>query len=306
MQSRELKGHTKFLTSVAFSPDGKSGLTGSWDKTARLWDLSTLQSRELKGHTDFVDSVAFSPDGNYALTGSWDKTACLWDVVTLQPREFIGHTSYVSSVAFSPDGKYALTGSHDNIARLWNLTNRDILDLEQLLFIHKLMENKINVYDAHNQEVLESLAPVIDGSAKLPSQSYTTNPLVKAYIDDKRYQLLQAAAYDSVATVVYLLKRGFSLNTCDKVGNNLWHYAFQGCVKDEIVYPSREVLQLLLSLEGTDKGCRKTNKIGLSPLIVGLIYNKEFTRDFIAKYCDIVPQTTADAKSKSSSRCSIQ
>ena len=72
---------------MAFSPDGQTALTGSWDNTARLWDVKTGQPRgaALK-HDGYVYAVAFSPDGQTALTGSGDKTARLWDVKTGQPR----------------------------------------------------------------------------------------------------------------------------------------------------------------------------------------------------------------------------
>jgi WD40 repeat protein len=74
------KGHEDVVFSVAFSPDGKKILTGSGDKTARLWDLEGKLLQVFKGHEDGVWSVAFSPDGKSILTGSWDKTARLWDL----------------------------------------------------------------------------------------------------------------------------------------------------------------------------------------------------------------------------------
>ena len=70
------------MFSVAFSKCGKYALTGSWDKTARLWDLHNLAAEPvvLQGHTDGIRSVAFSSDGKYALTGSDDYTVRLWDL----------------------------------------------------------------------------------------------------------------------------------------------------------------------------------------------------------------------------------
>jgi tetratricopeptide (TPR) repeat protein len=107
---------------VAFSPDGKTVLTGSEDNTARLWDAATGQPLGLPmTHQDQLDAVVFSPDGKTVLTGSHDKTARLWDAATGQPLGLpITHQARVSAVAFSPDSKTVLTGSVDNTARLWD------------------------------------------------------------------------------------------------------------------------------------------------------------------------------------------
>jgi serine/threonine protein kinase/DNA-binding XRE family transcriptional regulator len=104
---RTFTGHTDSVLTMAFSPDGRYMLTGSTDKTARLWDVASGQQvRQFVGHTIGVFGVAFSPDGKHALTGSFDKTARLWDVATGQEiRQFIGHTDAVFLVSFSPDGK---------------------------------------------------------------------------------------------------------------------------------------------------------------------------------------------------------
>jgi WD40 repeat protein len=117
-----LKGHTRAVLDLHFSPDGARILTGSGDNTARVWDAKTgAELFALKGHTDFVTCVAFSPDRARILTGSYDKTARMWDTKSRAELFALkGHTGAVTSVAFSPDGAHILTGSYDNTARVWD------------------------------------------------------------------------------------------------------------------------------------------------------------------------------------------
>ena len=98
---------------MAFSPDGKAVLTGSEDKTARLWDAASGPAhRTTDAHQGSVMAVAFSPDGKAVLTGSADQTARLWDAASGQPiGQPMQHQEQVMAVAFSPDGKAVLTGS---------------------------------------------------------------------------------------------------------------------------------------------------------------------------------------------------
>ena len=78
---RQFTGHGRSVTSVAFHPQGHQVLTGSADRTARLWDVASGRELcKLTGHGDWVTSVAFHPQGHQVLTGSDDGTARLWDV----------------------------------------------------------------------------------------------------------------------------------------------------------------------------------------------------------------------------------
>ena len=126
---RTFTGHSDVVRSVAFSPDGEYALSGSWDKTLKLWDVNTgREIRTFRGYPSDVNSVAFSPNGNYALSGSRDKTLKLWDVNTgREIRSFSGHSSSVSSVAFSPDGRYALSGSYDKTLKLWDVNTGEAI-----------------------------------------------------------------------------------------------------------------------------------------------------------------------------------
>ncbi len=123
-----LRGHSDWVSNVAFSPDGKTLASGSADNTIILWDVASRQpiGQPLSAHSDYVLSVAFSPDGKTLASASNDQTIILWDVASRQPigQPLSGHSSAVFSVAFSPDGKTLASGSLDNTIILWNLNPR--------------------------------------------------------------------------------------------------------------------------------------------------------------------------------------
>src|SRR5215469_13108997 len=110
-----LKGHTNCVTAVAFSPDGKTLASASYDGTLRLWEVATGKERAALGeYTGCVGCVAFSPDGKTLASGTIGspvyfpdlKNVKLWDVATGKVRTTLkGRTLHVHSVAFSPDGK---------------------------------------------------------------------------------------------------------------------------------------------------------------------------------------------------------
>ncbi|MCG2710445.1 MAG: caspase family protein, partial [Thermodesulfovibrionales bacterium] len=132
------------ISSVAFSPDGRYALSGSWNTTLTLWDISAGKEithtprgrrnqdnpliRTFTGHTDRVNSVAFSPDGSRIISVSRDNSIKLWDVATGRGiMTFTGHKGDISSIAFSNDVKSFISGGSDGTIRRWDIkTGKEI------------------------------------------------------------------------------------------------------------------------------------------------------------------------------------
>ncbi len=118
-----LSGHTDWVNAVAFSPDGRTLVSGNSDGTLKLWDVASgSELSTFSGHTGGIDALAFSPDGRTLVSGNSDRTLKLWDVASgSELSTFSGHTGGVRAVAFSPDGRTLVSGSVDNTLKLWDV-----------------------------------------------------------------------------------------------------------------------------------------------------------------------------------------
>ena len=112
------------FNSLAFSPDGGTLATSSWNGGFKLWDVATRTEvfNFILGGGHYL---VFSPDGGTVATASWDRTVRLWDLATkTRVANLEGHTDKVASLAFSPDGGTVATASWDRTVRLWDLATK--------------------------------------------------------------------------------------------------------------------------------------------------------------------------------------
>lgn len=127
-----LSGHTDAVLSVAFSPDGKTLASGSYDRTIRLWNVASHTQRGLlSGSTNPQNSVAFSPDGKTLAGGGsgvrlWN-TATLTSIAILAPDAGTNPVDAATSLAFSPDGTILAAGGEAYGPELWNVLNHAVV-----------------------------------------------------------------------------------------------------------------------------------------------------------------------------------
>ena len=127
-----LAGHSSYLHSASFSPDGTRIVTASTDGMAKVWDAATGEELlTLAGHGDEVSSASFSPDGTRIVTASYDGTAKVWYAGTGEELlTLAGHGDKVSRASFSPDGTRIVTASSDGTAKVWDAaTGEELLAL---------------------------------------------------------------------------------------------------------------------------------------------------------------------------------
>ncbi|MFE3589727.1 hypothetical protein ACFXOY_19725 [Streptomyces niveus] len=122
------KGHDAEMYALDVTPDGKTVITGSRDRTVRLWDVSDpgkpVRAATVTGHRDMVYAVAVHPGGTVMATAGADRTVRLWDIADPRrpaPLSSVEvHTDTVRALAFSPDGRTLASGGQDRTTILWD------------------------------------------------------------------------------------------------------------------------------------------------------------------------------------------
>jgi WD40 repeat protein len=126
-------GHAGAVHSVSFSPNGKYVVSGSEDKTASVWDVTTEKKISQTIHDGAVTVVTFSPDGKYVASGSEDGIVRLWNPITGKEITHLRLDSRVSGASFVPNGKYLVaSGIYDKTLHVLEMsTGKEISFLPQ-------------------------------------------------------------------------------------------------------------------------------------------------------------------------------
>jgi WD40 repeat protein len=122
---RTFKDHEGAVVAVAVFPDGRRMVTGSYDKTLCLWDLTDgVLLKKLEGHTGRVEGLVISRDGQFIASGCSDGELIIWHADTgTRSRTLNAHSTSLFSLDFSPDGAILATGSYNEMTKLWRTEN---------------------------------------------------------------------------------------------------------------------------------------------------------------------------------------
>ncbi|NOR83687.1 MAG: protein kinase [Ardenticatenales bacterium] len=122
-------GHTQWVYSVAFSPDGRLFATASDDDSIILWQVSGGNlARRIETFLGGITDVDFSPSNLLLAAGSWDGNVGLWQLSDGHLlRTLQGHEDGIRDVEFSPDGKLLASASDDHTIRLWQVSDGSLV-----------------------------------------------------------------------------------------------------------------------------------------------------------------------------------
>jgi WD40 repeat protein len=120
-----------WVTALAFSPDGRTIVTGHDDGSLRFWDArGQALVGEITAPASAISAIAYSPDGNTLVTAAEDRVVRTWDAATHKAiGSFVSHTDRVPSLAWSADGSRFASAGWDTSARVWNPGSPDPLML---------------------------------------------------------------------------------------------------------------------------------------------------------------------------------
>ncbi len=125
VQTREtlhtLQADSHFIHTCAFSPDNRKVISGSHDKTIKVWDLE--KGKELKSLCGFneIRVCIFSPDAKHIISGDDMGALIVWDTQTGERLHILdGHNYSITACSFSPEGRHIVSAGSEGILTIWN------------------------------------------------------------------------------------------------------------------------------------------------------------------------------------------
>ncbi|KAL8647548.1 MAG: hypothetical protein Q9210_005494, partial [Variospora velana] len=246
-----LTGHLAGISTLAWSPDGRTLASGSDDKSIRLWDVVTGKPYPLPllGHHNYIYSIAFSPKGNMLVSGSYDEAVFLWDVRAARVmRSLPAHADPVGGVDFIRDGTLIVSCAGDGLIRVWDTATGQCLRT----LVHEDNAPVSSVRFSPNGKFV--LAWTLDSCVRL--WNYVEGRCVKTYQGHRNVRFSLGGAFgvygDEEGQVGLGEKKAFAVSGSE-TGEILWWDV-----------QSKEVLQREMAHEGCVLGVDTWVKDGLA------------------------------------------
>jgi WD40 repeat protein len=192
-----LSGHVGKINSCAFSPDGESIVSGSEDKTLKIWDILTGREKfTISGHNGSVEFCAFSLDGKQIFSWGRDNNIKIWDAETGN-EVYSLNVKKLTSCAFSFDGRRIVTlsqtlkqsnsgeifGIDDKTLKIWDIaTSKEIINIKgigpdasscsfsmdgkQIVTVNGHDDKTLNIWDVETGMVIRTLTDNSEESVK--------------------------------------------------------------------------------------------------------------------------------------------